>query len=137
MLREYGAIRTASATPMPERLREIHQGLASLIRDLKPTVCAVEELYFSANVSSAITVGQARGVVLLAAAEARLPVYEYAPNAVKQAVTGDGRADKRQVQDMLRMVLGLDEVPRPDDAADAVAAALCHLQMGRYRDLAP
>jgi crossover junction endodeoxyribonuclease RuvC len=95
----------------------------------------VEELFFSANVSTAISVGQARGVILLAAAQAMLPVYEYAPNKVKLALTGDGAADKRQMQDMLRIVLGLTDVPRPDDAADAVAAAVAHAHMGRLAGL--
>ncbi len=132
---EFGVIRTASTTPMAYRLREIHEALTTLIRELEPDVAVVEELYFSANVSTAITVGQARGVILLAAAEANLPVYEYAPNKVKQAVTGDGAADKRQVQEMLRTLLRLADVPRPDDAADAVATALAHVHMGRFADL--
>ncbi len=132
---EYGVIRTASTTPMAYRLREIHQALATLIRELEPDVAVVEELYFSANVSTAVTVSQARGVILLTTAEAGLPVYEYSPNKVKQAVTGDGSADKRQMQDMLRIVLRLAEIPRPDDAADAVAAALAHVHMGRFVDL--
>lgn len=132
---EFGVIRTTPTTPMPVRLREIHEALTGLIRDLEPDVAVVEELYFSANVSTAITVGQARGVILLTAAQAGIPVYEYAPNKVKQAVTGDGAADKRQMQDMLRIVLRLTEIPRPDDAADAVAAALAHIHMGRFVDL--
>jgi crossover junction endodeoxyribonuclease RuvC len=132
---ECGVIRTASGLPMSRRLAEIHSALSELIAQTHPDVVVVEELFFSANVSTAITVGQARGVVLLAAAQSHLPVYEYAPNKVKQAVTGDGGADKRQMQDMLRIVLGLDRVPRPDDAADAVATALAHVQMGRFADL--
>ena len=132
---EFGVIRTAPTTPMAYRLREIHEALTTLIRELEPDVAVVEELYFSANVSTAITVGQARGVILLTAAEAGLPVYEYAPNKVKQAVTGDGSADKRQMQDMLRIVLRLTDVPRPDDAADAIATALAHVHMGRFVDL--
>lgn len=129
VLLEFGTIRTAPPTPMAERLRELHEGLAELIADLRPDEVAVEELFFSSNVSSAITVGQARGVIMLAAAQAGLPVHEYQPAQVKLALTGYGGADKRQVQDMVRMVLNLAEPPRPDDAADGVAIALCHLQM--------
>jgi crossover junction endodeoxyribonuclease RuvC len=128
---EYGTIRTAPDTPMAERLRELHAGLGELIADLAPDAVAVEELYFSSNVSTAITVGQARGVIMLAAAQAGLPVHEYQPAQVKLALTGYGGADKRQVQDMLQLLLGLDEPPRPDDAADGVAIALCHLQMSQ------
>jgi crossover junction endodeoxyribonuclease RuvC len=134
-LLEFGTIRTVPATPMPERLREIRDGLAELIRALQPDVVAVEELYFSSNVSTAITVGQARGVILLAAADAELPIAEYSPNRVKQALTGFGAADKRQMQDMLKLLLGLDAIPQPDDAADAVGTALCHLQMARFAQL--
>lgn len=132
---EFGVIRTQAGEPMSRRLAQIHHALENLIKECRPDVVVVEELYFSANVSTAITVGQARGVILLAAAQAMLPVYEYAPNKVKQAVTGDGAADKRQMQDMLKMVLGLTEVPRPDDAADAVAAAVAHAHMGRFAEL--
>jgi crossover junction endodeoxyribonuclease RuvC len=134
-LLEFGVIRTAAATPMPERLAEIHQAVGQLLSEHAPAAVAVEEVFFSSNVSTALVVGQARGVLLLAAAQAGVPVFEYKPNEVKQALTGHGRADKRQVQDMLRLVLGLEEIPRPDDAADAVAVALCHLQLARYREL--
>ena len=120
---------------MAERLWEIHRNLSDLIRALRPDAIAVEELYFSSNVSTAITVGQARGVILLAAAQALVDVHEYAPNQVKQALTGYGSADKRQMQDMLTLLLELDEAPRPDDASDAVATALCHLQTARFARL--
>jgi crossover junction endodeoxyribonuclease RuvC len=120
---------------MSRRLAELHGALAKLIDEMRPEVVVVEELFFSANVSTAISVGQARGVILLAAAQAMLPVYEYAPNKVKLALTGDGAADKRQMQDMLRIVLGLTDVPRPDDAADAVAAAVAHAHKGRLAGL--
>lgn len=132
---DYGVIRTRPPTPMAERLAEIHHSLAELIAALKPDAMAVEELFFSSNVTTAITVGQARGVVLLSGALAGLPVAEYKPNVIKSALTGYGAADKRQVQDMLRVVLGLREIPRPDDAADAVAVALCHLQQARLAEL--
>ncbi|MCE7938417.1 crossover junction endodeoxyribonuclease RuvC [bacterium] len=128
---DHGVIRTAAGTPMPQRLAELHAGLAALIGELRPDAMAVEELFFSSNASTALTVGQARGVILLAGAQAGLPIAEYKPMQVKQALTGYGAADKRQMQDMLRLVLGLDRVPRPDDAADAIAIALCHLQTAR------
>jgi crossover junction endodeoxyribonuclease RuvC len=135
VLVEYGVIRTTPVTPMPERLAEIHAAVASLLAELNADAVAVEEVFFSTNVSTALTVGQARGVMLLAAAQAHLPVFEYKPNEVKQALTGHGGADKRQVQDMLRLLLDLADIPRPDDAADAVAVALTHLQLARYRAL--
>lgn len=131
-LEDYGVIRTKAGVPMPTRLLEIHEGLEELIGALRPDVLAVEELFFSSNVTTAISVGQARGVILLAGARAGLDVAGYKPNEVKQAITGYGAADKRQMQDMVRMLLGLAEVPRPDDAADAIAIALCHLQTARY-----
>lgn len=129
---DYGVIRTAASTPMPDRLREIYEGLGELIEELRPDAMAVEELFFSSNVTTAITVGQARGVILLAGAQAGLPVHGYKPNEVKQAITGYGAADKQQMQDMVRMLLHLPAPPRPDDAADAIAIALCHLQTARY-----
>lgn len=128
---DHGVIRTAAGTPMPRRLAELHAGLSALIGELRPDAMAVEELFFSSNTTTALSVGQARGVILLAGAQAGLPIAEYKPMQVKQALTGYGAADKKQVQDMLRLVLGLDRVPRPDDAADAIAIALCHLQVAR------
>ena len=135
VLVEYGTIRTAPPTPMAERLAEIFRSLTELIAAVHPDAVAVEELFFASNATTAITVGQARGVILLAAAQAGLPVHDYKPAEVKQALTGYGGAEKRQMQEMLRLVLGLDEIPRPDDAADGVAIALCHLQMARMRGL--
>jgi len=135
VLVECGVIRTRPPTPMAERLGQIHAAISELIAELKPDCVAVEELFFSSNVTTALSVGQARGVVMLAAAQAGLDVAEYKPNAIKQCLTGYGAADKRQVQDMLRISLGLPEAPRPDDAADAAAVALCHLQQARFADL--
>ncbi len=135
VLVEHGVVRTAAATPMPERLREIHAAITTLIVELRPDVVAIEELFFSSNITTGITVGQARGVILLAAAQAGLDVAEYKPNVVKQALTGYGAADKRQMQEMVKMLLRLSSVPRPDDAADAVAIALAHVQLGRLRRL--
>lgn len=131
----YGVCLTPAGMPMPQRLLSLHQQLTALIREMQPAALAVEELFFSRNVSTALTVGQARGVVLLTAAEAGLPVFEYKPAEVKQAVVGYGRAGKAQVQDMLRLMLGLEDVPRPDDAADAIAVAICHLHGARLRRL--
>ena len=129
---DYGTVRTKPPVPMPDRLLEIFEGLCELIDELEPDAMAVEELFFSSNVTTAISVGQARGVILLAGAQARIPIAEYKPMQIKLALTGYGGADKRQVQDMLRMILSLDSIPRPDDAADAIAIAICHLQTARW-----
>ena len=131
----YGVIETRAGEPMPARLLSIHSELSALIRETRPEAMAVEELFFSRNTTTALSVGQARGVVLLAAAQAGLPVYEYKPAEVKQAVVGYGGAGKPQIQEMVRMMLGLAEVPRPDDAADAIAVAICHLHSQRLRQL--
>ncbi|HIE38515.1 MAG TPA: crossover junction endodeoxyribonuclease RuvC [Anaerolineae bacterium] len=131
----YGVVTTPAGQPLPERLQTIYREIVRLVREWEPDEAAVEELYFSANVRTAMSVGQARGVVLLALADAGLAVAEYSPLAVKQALTGYGRADKRQMQGMVRMLLGLPEVPRPDDAADALAVAVCHLHSARIRAL--
>jgi crossover junction endodeoxyribonuclease RuvC len=132
---EFGTVRTASGTPMAQRLVELHDGVRCVIESLDPDVVAVEELFFARNVSTALTVGQARGVILLAAAQSGLPVYEYKPREIKLALTGYGAADKRQVQEMVRIMLRLSHAPQPDDAADAVATALTYLQMRRHEDL--
>jgi crossover junction endodeoxyribonuclease RuvC len=127
----YGAITTSSDWPLPERLRRIYQELTALIEDQQPTAAAVEELFFSKNVRTALSVGQARGVALLAAANARLSIHEYTPLQVKQAIVGYGRATKDQVQQMVKMLLALDSVPQPDDAADAIAVAICHIHSAK------
>jgi crossover junction endodeoxyribonuclease RuvC len=134
-LLRYGVIQTPAGQPMPERLLAIHQQVGALIATARPDALAVEELFFKRNVTTAITVGQARGVVLLAAAQAGVPVFEYKPAEVKQALVGYGNAGKAQIQEMVRVMLGLTEVPRPDDAADAVAVAICHLHSQRLRRL--
>jgi crossover junction endodeoxyribonuclease RuvC len=110
----------------------LYGDLKELLSLHRPDICAVEKLFFQRNVSTAIAVGQARGVVLLAMAEAGLEVSEYTPNEVKQAVVGYGSADKRQVQEMVRILLLLPEIPKPDDAADALAIAITHLHTKRY-----
>ncbi len=131
----YGTITTPAGQPLAERLATLYRELSQVIQDTRPTAVAVEELFFQKNVRTALAVGQARGVVLLAAAHARLPVHEYTPLQVKDAVVGYGRATKEQVQEMVRMLLKLDEVPRPDDAADAVAIAICHCHSARLAAL--
>jgi crossover junction endodeoxyribonuclease RuvC len=132
---DYGVILTASELEMPERLLEIFHQLNKIILLHRPESSAVEKLFFQRNVRTALSVGQARGVILLALAEAGLPVYEYTPLEVKQAVAGYGGADKNQVQQMVRALLSLKEVPQPDDAADALAVAICHLHSNRWRSL--
>ena len=130
-----GVITTPADQPLPQRLQTIYRGLAAIIGQHRPDQVAVEELFFSRNVRTALSVGQARGVVLLAAAEAGLPLHEYKPLEVKQTVAGYGGADKRQVQEMVRLLLRLEEIPEPDDAADAVAVAVCHIHSARMRAL--
>jgi crossover junction endodeoxyribonuclease RuvC len=120
---------------LASRLRDLHRQLTALIARQQPHVAAVEELFFSRNARTALIVGQARGVALLALADAGLAVYEYTPLQVKQAVVGYGQATKHQVQQMVRMLLELSEVPKPDDAADAVATAICYLHGARFQAL--
>ena len=132
---EYGAIATSADLPLPERLQIVHANLVELIERRQPVAMAVEELFFARNVRTALSVGHARGVILLAAAQAGLAVYEYTPRQVKQAIAGYGSASKEQVQEMVRLVLNLDFVPEPDDAADAVAIAICHLHSARLNDI--
>jgi len=131
----YGVIRTKSSLPMWERLQIIHNDLQSIIQKYKPDRAAIEELFFSRNVTTAITVAQSRGVLMLTAAQANLEIAEYKPNEVKQSVSGYGGADKAQMQEMTRLLLGLDEIPRPDDAADALAIAITDLHSMRYNSL--
>lgn len=131
----YGAITTSSEVPMPERLLELYRRLHELLLLHHPQSGAVEKLFFQKNVRTALAVGQARGVALLALAECGVSVLEYTPLEVKQAVTGYGGADKNQVQQMVRALLGLPDIPRPDDAADALAIAICHLHSARSRSL--
>jgi len=130
-----GVITTPSDEPLPERLRRIYHGLAGIIERHQPQAAAVEELFFSRNARTALSVGHARGVILLALADAGLAIFEYKPLEVKQAIAGYGGADKQQVQEMVRLLLSLDQVPRPDDAADAVAVAVCHLHSWRMAGL--
>lgn len=130
-----GVITTPSTFSLSRRLLALHHELGELIARHQPQVAAVEELFFGRNARTALAVGHGRGVALLALSEAGLAVHEYTPMQVKQAVVGYGRADKAQVQEMVRLLLKLDAVPRPDDAADAVAVAFCHLQSARLNAL--
>ena len=123
---QHGAITTPSQWEMPRRLGRLFDGVTELVKGYRPETVAVEELFFNTNVTTAITVGQARGVVLLAAYRAGIEVAEYTPLQVKQAITSYGRAEKRQVQEMVRSLLRLREIPKPDDAADGLAIAVCH-----------
>jgi crossover junction endodeoxyribonuclease RuvC len=123
---QHGAIVTPSSWEMPRRLGRLFDGVTELVRGYRPATVAVEELFFNTNVTTAITVGQARGVALLAAYKAGVEVAEYTPLQVKQAITSYGRAEKRQVQEMVKTLLNLREIPKPDDAADGLAIAICH-----------
>jgi crossover junction endodeoxyribonuclease RuvC len=128
----YGILSTPKDLPAPERLDMLYQQMNEILRQYQPHSSAVEKLFFQKNVSTALAVGQARGVILLSLAQAGLNIAEYTPNEVKQAVAGYGSAEKRQVQEMVRILLNLPGIPRPDDAADALAIAICHLNTNRY-----
>lgn len=130
-----GALETSSALPLAERLALLYDGLLKIIDAYEPTELAVEDLFFNRNVRSALSVGQARGVALLAAAHRDLRVYDYTPLQVKESITGFGRARKGQIQEMVRILLNLEGVLRPDDAADAAAIAVCHLNSVAGREL--
>jgi crossover junction endodeoxyribonuclease RuvC len=124
-----GALSTTSGDPLSDRLRRIHDGILALLRSSAPDCVAIENLFHARNVRSALTLGHARGVVVLAAVEAGLPMAEYTPAEIKQSVVGYGRAEKAQVQQMVKLLLGLDTAPSPHDAADALAVAICHAHM--------
>ena len=123
---QYGAITTPAGQPLAARLVQIQRDMEKLIDTLQPDEMSIEELFFSKNITTGIAVAHARGVILCAAEKKQLPIYEYTPMQIKQAVVGYGLAEKRQVMDMTRRLLKLKAVPRPDDAADALAIALCH-----------
>ena len=122
----YGAITTPAGLPLSKRLYQISTDMEDLIGQLKPDVISIEELFFNTNITTGIAVAHGRGVILYAAEKCGIPLYEYTPSQVKLAVTGYGKAEKRQVMDMTKRLLKLKAVPRPDDAADALALALCH-----------
>jgi crossover junction endodeoxyribonuclease RuvC len=123
----FGVIRTPSTEALSARLVTIYDELSAVLLHYQPDAVGVEELFFSKNARTALSVGHARGVVLLTVAQQQTPLFHYKPSQVKQAVTGYGAADKRQIQEMVRLLLGLDAIPQPDDAADALAVAICHL----------
>ena len=125
-LLQFGAITTPAGLPLATRLRQIHEDMQELIATFHPDEMAVEELFFNTNLTTGIAVAHGRGVILLAAEEAGLPIYEYTPMQVKQAVVGYGKAEKKQVMLMTQRLLHLKKIPRPDDAADALALAICH-----------
>lgn len=131
----YGVVRTNAQDPLPQRLRQLYRRVGELIARHAPDAGAVEELFFSTNTRTAMTVGHARGVLLLALAEADIPLAEYTPMQVKLAITGYGGADKSQMQEMVRLLLSLDHIPRPDDAADALGVAICHHHSTRFHAL--
>ena len=123
---ECGSISTGPSASMPERLKYLYSSLMNIIADTDPEYAALEELFYNTNAKTVINVGQARGVAVLACVNSGLPVAEYTPLQVKQALVGYGRAEKKQVQQMVKAILGLEKVPRPDDTADALAVAICH-----------
>lgn len=123
---DYGVIETSALETFPKRLEKLYLGINQLIELYKPEQVAFEELFFSKNATTALYVGAGRGVALLAAQQAKLPLYEYTPMQIKLAVTGSGRADKKQMQNMVKFLLALKEIPKPDDAADALGVAICH-----------
>ncbi len=130
----YGCIETKAGVPMPDRLRTLQLGIRDLLAIYHPDDVAFEELFFARNVTTALMVGAARGAAIIAAAEYTRNLYEYTPMQIKQAVTGYGKADKKQVQQMVKLLLKLDEIPKPDDAADAIACAITHCQAGHARN---
>src|SRR5436190_7378337 len=127
-----GVIRSKASDPMADRLKHIHNGIAEIIRELQPEAAAFESLFYATNVQSALKLGHVRGVSIFAAAESNLSIHEYSPLEVKSAVTGYGRAEKMQVQQMVRALLKLDAAPEPYDASDALAVAICHANTNRY-----
>jgi crossover junction endodeoxyribonuclease RuvC len=131
----YGVVTTLSKIPLPQRLQELYRQLSDLLDRHQPDEGAIEELFFSRNVRTAMSVGQARGVALLALANANVPVTDYTPLTIKQAVSGFGGADKIQMQTTVKMLLQLESLPHPDDAADALAVAICHLHSARLNRL--
>ena len=132
---KYGVILTSKETSAPARLERLYNDLSSLLKEYHPDTAAVEKLFFSRNVTTALAVGQARGVVMLCMQQAGIEPFEYTPNEIKQAVAGYGGAQKKQIQEMVRALLQLDSVPKPDDAADALAIAITHLNTKRYDSL--
>ena len=134
-MESYGTITTPAGLPLATRLLQIETDMEQLLRDVKPDEVSIEELFFSKNITTGIAVAHGRGVILCTIEKMQLPVYEYTPMQIKQAVTGYGKADKAQVQQMVKMITGMDSIIRPDDAADAVAAAICHAHSRNARQM--
>jgi crossover junction endodeoxyribonuclease RuvC len=132
---KYGAVTTSPTSSMPERLSILYNETNLLIKEYKPDAFALEELFFNKNVKTALTVGHARGVILLSAYESHLNIFEYTPLQVKQAIVGYGRAEKMQVQQMVKVLLNLESIPKPDDVADALAIAMCHAHSSHAGEL--
>lgn len=130
---DYGVITTPSTMAMPDRLKHLYCSLMETIAENQPEVASIEELFFNTNTKSALLVGQARGVAILACVNSGLDIFEYTPLQIKQGLVGYGRADKNQVQIMVKTILNLKDIPKPDDAADALAAAICHGHSASYR----
>lgn len=126
-----GVISTPPHTPLPDRLEDIYNSLNEIIDSTKPDVVSIEKLFFMQNITTGISVAEARGVCILVAKQHKLPIFEYSPNEIKKTLTGYGHADKKQMQEMVRMTLKLEKAPKPDDAADALAAAICHSLLGK------
>lgn len=133
--KQYGSIQTRAELETGQRLKQIYDSATEIIKMYKPEAISIEKLYFNKNVTTAMTVGQARGVLMLAAVEAGLPIFEYTPLQIKQALVGYGRAEKKQIQEMVKLYLNLKEVPKPDDVADALAIAICHAHSAKMNNL--
>ena len=123
---DYGAVTTEAGTPFNDRLKEVYDGVDSIIKRYSPEALSIEKLFYNTNAKTVIDVAQARGVINLAAVQNNIPIFEYTPLQVKQSVVGYGRAEKKQVQEMTRVILKLEKIPKPDDTADALAMAICH-----------
>ena len=130
----YGALTTDKDMEMPDRLKHLYTGLMEVIAEYEPDEVSIEQLFFNTNTTTAILVGQARGVAILACANSGLPISEYTPLQIKQGLIGYGRADKKQIQSMVKTILNLKQVPKPDDTADALAAAICHGHSASYKN---
>lgn len=126
---DYGVVTTTIRAPLPSRLKELYDSMSEVFKETKPDVVSIEKLFFTKNITTGIAVAEARGIVLLIAEQNNLPVFEYTPNEIKKTLTGYGSAKKPQMQEMVRLHLGLEKKPRPDDAADALAAAITHSLM--------
>lgn len=131
---DFGCIKTPAGMPMPDRLNIISTKLKEIIENYRPENVSVEQLFFCTNAKTAIKVGEARGVILLTASQAGLKISEYTPLQVKMAITGYGKADKKQIQYMVKNILGCKEIPKPDDAADAIAIAICHINSRKLKE---